>query len=99
MEKQLENGTKVLVFNYISRLGRNLDYNHYVKGTIVDSEFDEVINYTILGEDGKKYFGNYKKHTFGNCIFMTEEDYISYLNSEDKLNKINSKKRVLWRYK
>ena len=86
MEKILENGTEVLIFNYISGWGLEQDMEHYIRGTIIKSEMSEdlsyhgspwnVINYTVLGEDGIEYFGNYGKHTLGRNFFMTEEDYI-----------------------
>ena len=97
MEKALENGTKVLIFKYISGWGLNQDMEHYIRGTIIKSEISEdlsyhgspwnVINYTVLGEDGAEYFGNYGHHTLGCSFFMTEEDYICYLNRKIEINK------------
>lgn len=96
MEKILENGTKVLVFEYIHEWGLNQDMEHYIRGTIIQSEMSEdlsyhgspwnVINYTVLGEDGYEYFGNYGEHVLGNSFYLTEEDYIHYLNSKLKEN-------------
>lgn len=96
MEKILENGTEVLIFNYISEWGLKQDMEHYIRGTIIKSEMSEdlsyhgspwnVINYTVLGEDEIEYFGNYRKHTLGSNFFMTEEDYIYYLNSQIEFN-------------
>ena len=53
-----------------------------------------VMNYTVLGEDGTLYFRNYKHPTLGNSFFMTQEDYIQYLerkisSNQEKILKIN----------
>lgn len=97
MEKMLENGTEVLIFKYISGWGLNQDIKHYIRGTIIKSEMSKdlshhgspwnVINYTVLGEDEIEYFGNYGNHTLGDSFFMTDEDYICYLNRKIELNK------------
>ena len=97
MEKIIENGTEVLIFKYTSGCGLNQDMKHYIRGTIIKSVMSEdlsyhgspwnVINYTVLGEDEIEYFGNYGNHTLGNSFFMTEEDYICYLNRKIKHNK------------
>ena len=96
MEKMLENGTEVLIFKYISGWGLNQDIKHYIRGTIIKSEMSKdlshhgspwnVINYTVLGEDEIEYFGNYGHHTLGSSFFMTEEDYVCYLNRKIELN-------------
>ena len=96
MEKILENGTEVLILNYISGWGLNQDIEHYIRGIIVKSEISDdlsyhgspwnVIYYTVLGEDEKEYFGNYGHHTLGNSFFMTEDDYVAFLNRKISLN-------------
>ncbi len=95
MDKILKNGTEVLIFNYISG-GLYEDMEHYIRGNVIKSEMSDdlsyhgspwhVINYTVLGEDGNEYFGNYGEHTLGSNYFMTEEDYINYLNSIIEIN-------------
>ena len=96
MEQILENGTEVLIFKYIPGLGLEQDMKQYIKGTIIKSEMSEdlsyhgspwyVTNYTVLGEDGMEYFGNYGNCVIGSSYFMTEEDYISYLIRKIELN-------------
>lgn len=113
MDKELNVGDEVLIFNYIREWGINQDDEHYIKGSIVKSEMSDdlsyhgspwyVINYTVLGEDGTIYFGNYKYPTLGNSFFMTQEDYIHYLerkiaNNQEKileLNKENQKNKAM----
>ena len=92
-----ENGTEVLIFKYIPSWGVNQDTDNYKKGIIIKSEESHdlsyhgspwyVTNYTVLGEDGYKYFGNYKEPTLGNSFFMTKEDYISFLKRKINYNK------------
>lgn len=92
MNKELNIGDEVLVFNYIREWGINQNYEHYIKGNVVESEISNdlshhgspwyVMNYTVLGEDGNKYFGNYKHPTLGNSFFMTQEDYTHYLEKK-----------------
>lgn len=104
MDKELNIGDEVLVFKYIREWGLNQDYEHYVRGNVVKSEMSDdlsyhgspwcVMNYTVLGEDGIEYFGNYKHPTLGNSFFMTQEDYIHYLerkiaNNQEKMLEIN----------
>ena len=50
------------------------------------------MNYTVIGEDGKEYFGNYKDPVLGDSFFMTQEDYIHYL--ERKITRNKSYKKV-----
>ena len=88
-EEVLNVGDEVLIFKYIQEWGINQDYEHYIKGYIVKRKMSDdlsyhgstwnVINYIVIGEDGKEYFGNYKIPTLGNSFFMTQEDYIYYL--------------------
>lgn len=101
MDKELNIGDEVLIFKYITEWGLHQDYEHFIKGIIVKSEISDDLsyhgspwykmNYTVLGEDGKKYFGNYKHPHLGNSFFMTKEDYIYYL--KNKL--INNKEKIL----
>lgn len=89
MDEELNIGDEVLIFRYIRGWGINQDYEHYTRGNVIKSEMSDdlsyhgspwcVMNYTVLGEDGTLYFGNYKHPTLGNSFFMTQEDYIHYL--------------------
>ena len=103
-------GDEVLIFKYIQEWGIDQDYEHYIKGYIVKRKMSDdlsyhgsswnVINYTVIGEDGKEYFGNYKNPTLGNCFFMTQEDYIYYLKrkitrNKEKILEINKKNQVI----
>ena len=104
MNKELNIGDEVLLFRYIREWGINQDYERYIRGKVIKSEISDdlsyhgspwcVMNYTVLGEDGKEYFGNYKHPTLGNSFFMTQEDYIHYLgrkiaNNQEKILEIN----------
>ena len=83
----LKDGTKVLIFH---RCEIEKDYiDEYIQGKVIKSELSHdlsnhgspwyVINYTVLGEDGKNYFGNYGRPTLGDYFFMTTSDYKNYL--------------------
>ena len=87
-EKVYENGTEVFIFKYV--LGRKKqDTKNYIMGTIVSSEESKdvslckgpeyVINYLVLGEDQKLYYGNMGKHVLGDYFFMTRELYNSHI--------------------
>lgn len=104
MDKVLNIGDEVLVFRYIWEWGINQDHEHYIRGNVIKSEMSDdlsyhgspwcVMNYTVLGEDGIEYFGNYKHPTLGNSFFMAYEDYIHYLerkiaNNQEKILEIN----------
>ena len=100
MKKELEIGDEVFIFQYIHEWGINQNYEHFIKGKVIRKELSNdlsyhgspwyVENYTVLGEDGITYFGNYKHPTLGNSFFMTQEDYIHYLerkisNNQEKI--------------
>ena len=88
-EEVFEDGTEVLVFRYVQGW-REQNMDNFVKGRIIKGELSgdlsyhgspwHVMNYTVLGEDGEKYFGNMRYHTVGDHYFMTREMYIGYLN-------------------
>ena len=103
-------GDEVLIFKYIREWGINQDYEHYIKGYIVKRKMSDdlshhgspwnVMNYTVIGEDGKEYFGNYKNPILGNSFFMTQEDYIYYLKrkitrNKEKILEINKKNQEI----
>ena len=103
-------GDEVLIFKYIQEWGIDQDYEHYIKGYIVKRKMSDdlsyhgsswnVINYTVIGEDGKEYFGNYKNPILGNSFFMTQEDYVYYLKrkitrNKEKILEINKKNQVI----
>lgn len=101
MDKVLNVGDEVLIFEYIREWGIDQDDEHYIRGNVVKSEMSDdlsyhgspwhVMNYTVLGEDGNLYFGNYEHPILGNSFFMTQEDYIRYL--EGKID--NNQKKIL----
>ena len=87
-ERIYENGTNVFIFKYV--LGRReQDTKHFIRGIITNQEKSKniflcknplyVMNYTVLGEDGKEYFGNMGSHVLGDHFFMTKELYISLI--------------------
>ena len=108
MNKELNIGEEVLIFRYIPEWGINQDFENYIIGNIVKSEMSAdlsyhgspwcIMNYTVLGEDGKEYFGNYMTPNIGNSFFMTREDYIHYLkrkiaSNQEKILKINEENK------
>ena len=110
MDEKLNIGDEVLIFKYIREWGINQDYEHYTRGNVVKSEISDdlsyhgspwcVMNYTVLGENGTLYFGNYKHPSLGNCFFMTQEDYIHYLerkiaNNQEKILEINKENKKI----
>ena len=98
MDRELNIGDKVLIFNYISQRGINQNYNRFIEGIVIHKELSddlsqhgspwEVMNYRVLGEDGKKYFGNYIDPVLGDSFFMTREDYINHLRHEKNILKV-----------
>ena len=111
MEEEVLNvGEEVLIFKYIREWGINQDYEHYIRGYIVKRKMSDdlshhgstwnVMNYIVIGEDGKEYFGNYKRPTLGDSFFMTQEDYIDYLErkiarNQEKILEINKKNQEI----
>ena len=111
MEEEVLNvGDEVLIFKYIREWGINQDYEHYIIGHIVKRKISDdlshhgstwnVMNYIVIGEDGKEYFGNYKIPTLGDSFFMTQEDYIDYLErkiarNQEKILEINKKNQEI----
>lgn len=89
MEKKLNIGDDVLIFRYIHQWGIHQNIERFIRGNVIKIEMSDdlsyhgsswyVMNYKVLGEDGKEYFGNYMHPTLGDSFFMTEEDYILYL--------------------
>ena len=98
MERQLNIGDKVLIFNYISSWGINQNYSRFKEGVVIEKKLSddlsqhgspwEVMNYRVLGEDGFKYFGNYIEPVLGDSFFMTREDYLNHLRYEKDLIKL-----------
>ena len=108
VKKVIKKGSEVLIFNYIPSWGPKQDTKHYIKGIVTNIEMSEyipmhgtpknVISYTVLGEDGNEYFGNYGSHVLGDSFFMTKEDYADMLvqkniSSESKAYMINRRTR------
>ena len=110
MDETLNIGDEVLIFKYIREWGINQDDEHYIKGIVLKSKMSDdlsyhgspwcVMNYTVLGEDGKEYFGNYRNPNLGDSFFMTQVDYINYLErkiarNEEKILEINKKNKKI----
>lgn len=110
MDRVLNIGDEVLIFRYIREWGINQDDECFIRGHVIKSEMSDalsyhgsswyVMNYTVLGEDGKKYFGNYKEATIGNSFFMTQVDYIHYLErkivvNQEKISKIDEENKKI----
>lgn len=95
-EEVLNIGDEVLIFKYIREWGIDQDYKHYIKGYVIKRKMSDdlsqhgsswnVMNYTVIGEDGKEYFGNYKDPVLGDSFFMTQEDYVHYLERKIREN-------------
>lgn len=98
---------EVLIFNYIREWGPNQNIEDYIRGTIISSELSDdlslhgspynVVIYTVLGEDGNLYRGNYDLPLLGNSFFLTEMDYIRKLETkiglcDKKIEEENKKK-------
>lgn len=98
---------EVLIFNYIREWGPNQNIEDYIRGTIISSELSDdlslhgspynVVIYTVLGEDGNLYRGNYDLPLLGNSFFLTEMDYIRKLHTrisfcDKKIEEENKKK-------
>lgn len=109
-EEVLNIGDEVLIFKYIREWGIDQDYKHYIRGYIIKRKMSDdlsyhgspwnVMNYTVIGEDSKEYFGNYKDPVLGDSFFMTQEDYVRYLEREirgnqEKILEINKKNQAL----
>lgn len=97
MENEIiENGTEILIFKYVPEKKINQDYEHFIRGKIIESEILSEVSYntypwyvpryTLLGEDGIIYYGSYKYPSFGDSFFMTEEDYVLFLKNKVSLN-------------
>lgn len=98
MDEELNIGDKVLIFNYVGGWKYDQNYNRFIEGVVIHKELSddlaqhgspwEVMNYRVLGEDEKKYFGNYLDPVLGDNFFMTREDYINHLRHEKNILKV-----------
>ena len=101
---QVPNGTEVLIFDYISEWGTDQNYDRYIKGKIIKCELSDdlsyhgsswhVYNYTVLGEDGREYFGNYGSPVLGGHFFLTKEGLIKVFKNKMAWNQRNIDKLV-----
>ena len=104
MEKDLQIGDEVLIFNYDSKLYKQDDSN-YVKGHILSinnniSKLEKdlgIKTYKVLGEDGIIYVGSLNKAFAGNSIIRTKLGYLNYIREkiriiEDELEKLEIEK-------
>ena len=99
MNNKITQGMEVLIFRYIPEWGYNQDNEHYIIGTVLKKEkYDDVSChdnswqkqvYTVLGEDGEVYTGNYGMGLVGNSFFRTREDQIKFLRRNIAINNAN----------
>ena len=99
MNNKITEGMEVLIFRYIPEWGYNQDNEHYIIGTVLKKEkYDDVSChdnswqkqvYTVLGEDGEVYIGNYGMGLVGNSFFRTREDQINFLRRNIAINNAN----------
>ena len=99
MNNKITEGMEVLIFRYIPEWGYNQDNEHYIIGTVLKKEkYDDVSChdtswqkqvYTVLGEDGEVYTGNYGMGLVGNSFFRTREDQIKFLRRNIAINNAN----------
>ena len=99
MNNKITEGMEVLIFRYIPEWGYNQDNEHYIIGTVLKKEkYDDVSChdnswqkqvYTVLGEDGEVYIGNYGMGLVGNSFFRTREDQIKFLRRNSAINNAN----------
>lgn len=99
MNNKITEGMEVLIFRYIPEWGYNQDNEHYIIGTVLKKEkYDDVSChdnswqkqvYTVLGEDGEVYIGNYGMGLVGNNFFRTREDQIKFLRRNIAINNAN----------
>ena len=99
MNNKITDGMEVLIFRYIPEWGYNQDNEHYIIGTVLKKEkYDDVSChdnswqkqvYTVLGEDGEVYIGNYGMGLVGNSFFRTREDQIKFLRRNIAINNAN----------
>ena len=89
------NGSEVLIFRHIEgKKPYEQNDEEYIKGRILSSDWSSSwMMYTVLGEDGNTYYGNYGRRIIGDSYFLTREDYIRYL--ESKIEKIEEEKEML----
>lgn len=99
MNNKITEGMEVLIFRYIPEWGYNQDNEHYIIGTVLKKEkYDDVSChdnswqkqvYTVFGEDGEVYIGNYGMGLVGNSFFRTREDQIKFLRRNIAINNAN----------
>lgn len=85
MEQIIENGTEVLIFNYVDISNIKSNYNKYIIGNVknynekYESAYKKV--YEIIGEDGKIYYASHKYPKQGIPFYIrTREEHINSLN-------------------
>lgn len=107
MDKVLNIDDEVLIFRYF---GKQLDYEHFLKGKITNSKMSDDLShhgspwyvryYTVLGEDGVEYFGQYMHSTLNDYLFMTKDDYLDYLKrkvayNQDRIKEIKGQNKKI----
>lgn len=99
MNNKITEGMEVLIFRYVPEWGYNQDNEHYITGTVLKKEKYDNLSchdnswqkqvYTVLGEDGEVYTGNYGMGSVGNSFFRTRKDYIKFLRRNISINNAN----------
>ena len=99
MNNKITEGMEVLIFRYIPEWGYNQDNENYIIGTVLKKEKQDDVSchdnswqkqvYTVLGEDGEVYTGNYGMGLVGNSFFRTREDQIKFLRRNIAINNAN----------
>ena len=92
MEKNVPNGTEVLIFNYVLNRGPKLDEERFTRGIILSSEILEEPSiygdsskmrfYKVLGEDNEIYYGTYDVANKGSHYFRSIEDHINHVRNK-----------------
>lgn len=97
-EKKLNIGDEVLIFSaiYDNPNYKDVIKKPFQKGKVKDISLSDDLSYhgspwyvnvyTVIGEDEKPYVGTYKNCDVGSVSYLTEEDYVSYLDNQIDYN-------------
>lgn len=104
MDKIIQPGTEVLIFNYNPNWGPKQDEELYIKGIVESSEILEeptmhgspwmIRFYKVIGEDNDIYYGTYDVNIKGSHYFRTIPDHIDKVKHKikdncEQINKLN----------
>jgi hypothetical protein len=97
-ERKLNIGDEVLIFSaiYDNPNYKDVIKKPFQKGKVKDISLSDDLSYhgspwyvnvyTVIGEDEKPYVGTYKNCDAGSVSYLTEEDYVSYLDNQIDYN-------------